>query len=438
MNIEKWKTHINGLTLLPNLKTNIITLFSDYGHNKSCAFIPIRDSKIVAAFNNINNYKPITLCLDIEFQSAIIHTNSKNNKYINTDKVKNDKVGKFIRELGFLVFLKDKDFKLYYIGHIFLNFKPLTDFKDSGFTKKDVRLIGSKYATVLPETFEHMDKLETQYHLEYLLDDIEDAWTNKKLIQDIFKQITTHYLFKNILNKKAQENVKISFGKLNEATTQAAVFEELKYIKRQLHNIQYDIYAKYLDKSDLKNFDKLNELYWNDPLVQDRLKLLKNKYEDFMELFRLISQDSILLVKGRMDLVALKNMSLLILPKQEELVLDNYYDIETFNGFSKTHYNSSQLEHTYLGLVETQTYKKNKSMKKLFTEIISMIGDKAHNPVADSLFSIIVAVVINLGLNEHFAKNMKGGVSHYRHYRHYRSEYLKYKNRYLTCKNSLA
>ena len=95
MNYNTWKSKINELELNSDLRDNITTLFSKYSHKDSFSFIPITDKKLVDSFNNVNNYKPLTICLDIEFQSAIV----KGSKYIHTDRVHNEKKAKFIREL---------------------------------------------------------------------------------------------------------------------------------------------------------------------------------------------------------------------------------------------------------------------------------------------------------------------------------------------------
>jgi hypothetical protein len=118
-----------------------------------------------------------------------------------------------------------------------------------------------------------------------------------------------------------------------------------------------------------------------------------------------------------MDLIALRNMSMLI--QNEDIDFEHYYDIETFNGFSNFQYKSSQLENTYKGLIETNIYKT--IAKPFFDNIIDDIGDKAHNPATDSFFTIVVAVTMNLIIND-YPENKKGG-------------YSKYKSRYLSLKN---
>lgn len=426
MDINKWKNNINNLSINDNLKNNIISFFQYFGHNDSFSFIKITDQKIINAFNNINNYKQLSICFDVEFQSAL--STKKNIVYDDNGKIV------YIREIGLMFFVHYENF-IYYIGHIFLNFKSLDKF--DGFHKKDIRLITSKYATVTNVTHELMSEYEDVFHIDTILDPLDQLDKNnfindgkyKRIVNDISKELFQNYLFKKKLDQKTKDNIKISFGYLLKAETIEQVQIEIKYIKRQLNNIQYEIYAKDLEGSNLlKNFNKIHELYWNDKLVIERLKLIEGKYEEFMQLFNLLSKDAILVVKGKMDLIAMKNTANIINPKIT-MNINKLYDIETFNGFSKMHFGSSQLENTYRSLIETNIYKG--SVKMIFTKIGKSIGEKAHNPVVDSFFTIVVAVIINIGLNECFWDKFSGGeIKSY-----YYIKYVKYKHEYLRSKN---
>ncbi|ARF10035.1 hypothetical protein Indivirus_9_12 [Indivirus ILV1] len=418
MNRNIWKNNIQNLNIYDNLKSNLISFFDNFGHIDSFSFIQISDEKIINAFGNINNYRPLSICFDIEFQGAIVG----NMKNITSE----DGKAIFIREIGLMFFIHDKK-HVYYIGHIFLNFDSLD--KIGKFNKKDMRLITAKYATVSNETYELMADYENDFHIDNIFDIDINISNNKLTIQNLSKELYENYLFKKKLDQKSKDKIKRSISYLIDAETNDQIQNEINYIKKILNNIQYDIYAKDLEGSKLlTNFNKVNNLYWNDELVKNRLKLIEGKYDDFMKLFSELSRDSILIVKGKMDLVAVKNTKMII-NKKINMDLDRYYDIETFNGFSRTHFGSSQLENTYRGLINTKVY--DKSIKTLFDEIGKSIGEKAHNPVADSLFTIVVAIVINVGLNERFEKELSGGSKI-----KYHKEYLKYKERYLTIKHN--
>ena len=440
MDIKTWKNKINQLSFNENIKNNIITFFENFHHKTSLSLIPIIDPKLINAFNNINNYKPLSICLDIEFQSAIIDdmndidTNDVKGKYILHETIKNEKTGKFIREIGMLFFIKDQNYNIYYIGNIFLNFKSLTEF---GFSLDNIKLIGVKYATVTDKTYNKMNNLENEFHIDSLIEPLyqKTLFENKKQYKSeltkIINILSNNYLFNNLLKQNTKDNI---FNILHKLLTIDEfdefnfdnLLKELKYIKKQLNGIQYEIYSKYLNLTGKKSFNQLNDLYWNDKLVKERLKIINTKYDLFMDLFKRLSFDSILILKGKMDIIALKNMYALIFNKND-LIIEHYYDIETFNGFSSMHFNGSQLEDTYKNLIKYEIYEQ--IAKPLFDQIMVNIGNKAHNPVVDSLFTIVVAIIINLGLNEYFSKqnNINGGKGHY-------TEYIKYKNKYSQLK----
>ena len=110
------------------------------------------------------------------------------------------------------------------------------------------------------------------------------------------------------------------------------------------------------------------------------------------------------------------------------------YDIETFNGFSKMYFNNAQLDTTYYGLTKTDIY--NRFAKSFFDDIVKEIGEKAHNPVTDSLFTIIVAVAMNLIINEYFTKGQKGGYNiNTNNANKYANAYYKYMLQYMDMKN---
>ena len=56
-------------------------------------------------------------------------------------------------------------------------------------------------------------------------------------------------------------------------------------------------------------------------------------------------------------------------------------------------FGNAKLETTYKGLIKSKLY--HNVFKNFFTKIMKQIGEKAHNPVTDSLFTIIIALMIN-------------------------------------------
>lgn len=423
MNINEWINKLNSIKINDILRDNIIIFFTKFRSPESLSFIKVEDIDMIAAFNNVNNYKPLSICLDIEFQSTLL---KKKNKYISTINNAGHQTAKFIRELGMLFFIKDIS-NWYYIGSIFLNFNSLEHY---GFNINKLRLIGSKYATVTKETYNEIVKSETAFNLDQLITPLQDKqlFNNHqqyiKNIYDTIKELKSNYLFNKILKKQIREKILDILKKIMEYDDFNDVDRELKYIKKQLYNIQYDIYGEYLDDVILNKFITTHRLYWTDKLVKKRVALTNNKEKLFFAVFSDLLKDCILIVKGGMDIIAIKNMSNLI--SHNVIDIENYYDIETFNGFSRALYGSSQLEETYNRLIKTNIF--SSTAKEFFDQISSNIGNKAHNPLVDSLFTIIVAITINLGLNKYFGKlDQRGGNFHY-------EQYIKLKNKYTMLK----
>lgn len=427
MDINSWVENINYLKIDEFVKNNILRFFNNFYTKKYLSIIPVQDNDLLDAFNNINNYKPLSICLDIEFQSALIDKKDKK-KYLTSHTIKKDLSAKFIREFAMMFFIKTLDDIWYYIGSIFINFQPLTYF---GFDLKNLSFISFKYSSVNQNTLNLMIKLENDFHLENLLQPLFDEnlfdshnhYIEK--IDMIKKSLTKNYLFKNISKELNKTNILNSFKKLSNIYNFSDALKELYYIEKQLHKIQYDIYGKYLNVDFCRIFKNINKLYWNDYDVIQRTNIIKNKYDVFFKDLTYLFKDSVIIIKGMMDILAIKNTNKLIC--NNDIDINFYYDIETFNGFSYLLYNNSQLEETYNNLIKTDVYL---HYAKSFFNQIQNIGDKAHNPLVDSLFTIVVAVIINLGLNKYF-KNIIGGSK-----KMYYSNYIKTKQKYLDLKNT--
>lgn len=436
MDIHKWINKINSMNIGENIKNNIITFFKHFSIPQYLLIIEVRDNEMTLAFNNINNYKPIALCLDIEFQSAII--NKKNElKYINTSTVNMDLTAKFIRELGMMFFIRDLNHKWYYIGSVFVNFNSLSDY---GFDLKELRLIGSKYATVTKETYDRIVNNEKNL----LIDDVilplwnEDNFKNKQYYTEIIyktiKTLKSNFMFTNLIKSNIRDKIVKILDGMVLIDNFDDILKDLKFIKKQLHNIQYELYGKYLKGNLLKYLLATHTLYWNDGLVKERMKLIKNKESYFIDQLHNLIRDSVLVIKGRMDIIAIRNMSQLI--NLTDIPIEHYYDIETFNGFSQYMYKSAQLEETYNNLIKSPQY--IKYAKNFFDAITLSIGEKAHNPLVDSLFTIVVAITINLGLNKQFIdfdkqfikfNNQHDGEYYQKYYAKLKHEYLHHKNK---------
>lgn len=196
--------------------------------------------------------------------------------------------------------------------------------------------------------------------------------------------------------------------------------------------MSHQIYEKYLDDKYKKLFRKQWDLYLSDPFVKRRT-LDKKKEREFIGLLIKIFNYCCFITKGKRDFDALNNSSLLILNKHmPELTFENHYDIEIYNPFSRNMFGSAQLEVTYKNFVRLDVYKIHAEF--LFDRIMSTMKGAAHNPVIDSVYAMVVAVVVNLMLNDGINPIMSGGVGEELHYY---KKYLKYKTKYLEIIHSV-
>lgn len=446
MNFETWKSKINKLEINPILKPQIINFFENFTDIKSNIFavIKITNKKLIESLYAINNYKPFSICLDIEFQTAIIENN--NNKYIISKNNLGDDTAKFIRELGLIFFINEPAplNNWYYIGYIFVNFPQLTKYN---FPEKNISLIKSTYSTITTESKKQMESNEKLFRLDTKLDILLNRsifQNNKKEynqeIDLITRDLQENILFQLFMKESLKNTVINNILELKKIRKYPEAEAQIKFIKKALFRIQFDIYGKYLIGKYYEVFSKTNKLYWNNALVKDRVKFIKNNEKLFLSSLNILCGSAILVIKGQMDIISIKNMFNLIFDISgfDNIILDKYYDIETFNGISDYLFGGSQLKDTYQGLIQTKTY--NKYAKSIFDEIKNNIVnnnsqvDKAHNPVMDCLFTIIVAVIFNLGLNIYFGQTEKiqvGSNINQILYKKYKKKYLDLKGSYL-------
>lgn len=386
MDYKLWKHNINNLNIPDNIKDTIITFFKNFKLHNSLDFITIDKSYNLKALNNVNNYKHILISIDAEFQESITKL-------------------KYVRELGMLFFIRDNNKIYHYIGFIFVNFKSITK---SNVDIVNMRPIYSIYSTVTKNTLIKMENNEQPLLLENIVEPLNNKklFTNHKLylnkVNEIITILNNNYIYKNIVNEKFKKSIMVNFDYLKMANHFSQIQKEIKTIQKKLSKTKFEIYGLYVKDTKLyDNFLNTHKLYWNDDDVNDRLNITLNKEILFFELFGLLSENSLFVIKGIQDFHACNN-TLKLFDDNIVLNFDSYYDIETFNGLSNQLYESSQLEVTYKNIIKTKVYKQ--FAKRIFDRIIYNVGDKAHNPLVDSLMTIIVAVTVNIGLILFFEK----------------------------------
>lgn len=347
------------------LLTNLIKNYSD-----KHAFVKIKDKYVNKALSDITTMSRIIITLDAEFQTVI------NNVLPYTEiNIKRDNVSPLIRELGMMIFIMDKKERIwYYIGSMHINFQLYRDIDK-------LRFILSKYCTVTAKTRRLMEENDKIFDVSQILSLDKDKIykiINKSILVDQFSDNKDRVL--DILREEGEltEKDKIS-------------------IRRLLRNIPFEVYGEYIkDTKYEKVFKDQLMIYMNDPLVNKRL-LSKEEEVNLINIFHKLTPYTCLVLKGKRDLAGLRNTASYI-GYENDINFTDIYDIEIFNPLSRNKYGNAQLETTYLGMIKSKLYKKH--IKPVFKHIQKDVGKDAHNPVVDSLFTIIVAITINIALNK--------------------------------------
>lgn len=339
----------------------------------------IEDKKINSALNNINNYKNLLISLDIEFQTFI---NKEDNLLTDRETtITGESISSFPREFGMLIFQNNRG-TWKYVGRCFINFDALYNYEK---TQKDImesKLLQSKYSTTTDEISKKLIENEEVFHLEKLLDGLEDM--DQITAKDKINSILDNQLIQIFVNQQLQDKL----IKLPESDNYD---NDLKYLKRRFSKIIFEIYGKYLPLEYKDRFIQQAQLYWDDIHVKERM--IKEREFWFLELFAKISHQTLFLIKGERDLIAIKNIYRLFLGSDKFININHKYDIEVFNGMSHTVFGSSQLEATYKGLSRLPQFMDNKTF---FKKIEQETGVTAHNPLTDSYFTLTVAIIMNM------------------------------------------
>lgn len=283
--------------------------------------------------------KTSILIFDIEFQT---HSNDKH-----------------LLELGGILLVKQLN-EWYYYGNFHFNLPPVKN------TTK-LNLLQSDYINVSKETEKKIIEIEKNYLY------------HKKL--EKYKNEPSKFIkyFNSIENIPVIKKKKL---KLNE--------NNFNQIIKKVKDISFTLKLKDVGSY---NFNKIWNLYLHDKYVKERT-INPNK-EWLMSLYETMT-NSLLMVKGNMDLIAINNLmkqyNLPILPKKIFV-----YDIAFFNDIFRKLCNNAQLETTYYCILENKLLDPNlkKDLKKIFKSLV--LKNKkliAHNPLVDSFYTLIVGLTM--------------------------------------------
>jgi len=159
MNYKDWSNNINKINIWNDLKDKILSFFSS---SDQLYFYKLTNQKLKDAFINIKSYKNIYTVFDIEFQTVITDKN-----LLTEDNPKGDKVASFPREIGIMIFVRDKNDEVFYIGSIYRNFRYILD---HGFIKDNLKYMLETYTTVSDQTSKKMLENDKIFRMENKFD----------------------------------------------------------------------------------------------------------------------------------------------------------------------------------------------------------------------------------------------------------------------------
>jgi len=301
------------------------------------SFIPLKkiiniglNNKLTEIYNKKTKLNYI-ISFDVEFIRYLIKNEQKQN----------------IHEMGGIILIKKNNkWYLYCIFHF--NLKPLiTNINQYYFLK-------SLYNTVSDKTNKKLIKIENKILPENNINNFEKM------------NITKIYLSKTKINKLV----------LLRCTDNEKLEKKLGKIKHMIKGSDLIKYPEY----DL--FKKSIYLINNDKEVLKRQINYQNK---FINLTNLLFSKSLLIVKGKEDINALKNHTLMLNEKYIEL--NNIVDIAEYNDILHKKCNSAELEKTYYCLSNLNFTNDYKSYLKIIKDFTNL---KAHNPLVDAYYTWII------------------------------------------------
>jgi len=272
-----------------------------------------------------------------------------------------------ILELGLIIFEKNNDTPIL-IEHV--NFPLLIN--------SNIRLLTSKYSTTTEKTEILMKKLEEYFYIN--IRDFESIKNNKDMI-------------KFIPNKQTKELLKEVITTNNYTLISSKSDDKIDSIQKSIEKISFNLFKNRLSSKYKNIFYKIMNLYMNDDLVKKR----NVNPKQYLEKLRGYLSNMTLVHKEDMDLLALNNdLRKYDVPVKEKLY---HKDIADYNNTLIKKYNTAKLYESYLHLKKDYILKDNKlkefdeNLYKTLQVIMPVI--KAHNPLSDSYFTVLVFLIMN-------------------------------------------
>jgi hypothetical protein len=288
--------------------------------------------------------------IDIEFQ--ILQTNHQE---------------PHILELGLIIFEKNNNIPIL-IEHV--NFPLLTN--------SNLRLITSKYCTTTEKTEIAMKELEKYFSIN--IRNFESI-KNKK---DTIKFIPNKHI-KELLKQVIHTNNYTLISNLSD--------EKINSMQKSIDKSSFNMFKNRLSGKYRDYYDKIMNLYMNDELVKKR----NINPKQYLEKIREYLSNMTLVHKEDMDLLALNNdLRIYDVPVKHKLY---HKDIADYNDILIKKYNTAKLYESYLYLkkdyIINDTKLKEFDEKLYETLQVKMPIIKAHNPLSDCYFTVLIFLVMN-------------------------------------------
>lgn len=329
------------------MQNNILDEWLDLIPNKKIIKIKL-DNSISNVFNKLTKLNYI-MSFDVEFIRYVIKYNQ-----VQT-----------IHELGGILFNKvDNNWYLHSIFHV--NLIPLIN------NINQYYLLTSNYNTTTNKTTNKLIENEKILLPNNKINEnnIEEILSNDPIIKLYIDAKTIDILIKN-------NNINDIMKKIEKIKYMIKGYDLLKLPKE--YNLFIENINLILNDIDVKNRQ-----------INDSKKFIKLTNQLFLQ--------SYLIVKGMEDIKALKNHTILLGEKYNNIT--HYYDIAKYNNILFKICNSAQLEKTYKCLENmnlTNDYNKYLDIINEFTEM------KAHNPLVDAYYTFIIFIVFKLNkVDKHY------------------------------------
>ena len=309
--------------------------------NDKNIFFDILNDKLQKLYDNITT-KNYIISFDIEFL-----------RY-NYDKININ----YIFEIGGIIIHKYKN-KWYLISFFHYNIKP-------HLINDDMFIQNSEYCTISNETYNKVKKLENKLlpHLIYKRIDLNEIIINDLMNNNLINLLLSKNKLINIINNNNYD----------------------KFIK-ELKKILFKINGNFLKKNHLNYeyylYNEINNLIFNDKDINYRY--IKNIKKNLLLLKKIIN-NGYSIVKGIEDFNVIKNH--LNLFNIDFNINDNYYyDIAKYNNELYNICNSAELKKSFICLINKKIIDENDD---IYIKLKNNIYMKAHNPLVDSLMTLII------------------------------------------------